>query len=659
MSSASTPGFIRSCALAAAASLPLAAPARTAGIPTLVSPDGRIELRVRVAGRLSFDVSLSGRTLLRDSTLSLRIDGTTLGERPRVRRTRTQRVDRVIEPPVRQKAATLRECYNELRLELVGDYAVVFRAFDEGVAYRFETTLRQPEVHVEAEEASFRFAGDWDVYLPEEESFFSHNERHYLRRPLRELTATTLANTPAVVDADGVKIALADSDIEDYPGLWLRGTGGPALSGSFPGYPLEEKLERDRDYKVVRAADYIAVTRGTRSYPWRVLGIAEQDKDLMTNAIVYLLASPSRIADTSWIQPGKVAWDWWNANNLYGVDFEAGINTRSYEYYIDFAARHGLEYVILDEGWYRLGDLLSVVPEIDIRHLVAYGNERKVRIILWVVWKTLDEQFLPALDQFEKWGVAGLKVDFMQRDDQKLMAFYHRLCQEAAKRKLLLDFHGAIRPAALTRTWPNLLSAEGVLGLEQLKWSDKSDPEHNLTLPFTRMFVGPFDYTPGAMRNASRKSFAPIREQPMSLGTRCQQLAMYVVFESPLQMLADSPTSYERDPESMGFLGPVPSVWDETRVLDARLGDYVVVARRSGRDWYVGAMTDASARELTLDLGFLPEGAHRMTAYADGPNARRWASDYRRSESDVSRTDQLRLQLAEGGGFAARITPAP
>jgi alpha-glucosidase len=659
MSSPSMPVLRRTLALTAAASVLLAASARSAPIPPLVSPNGRIEVRVRAAERLSFDVLLSGRPLLLDSTLSLRVDGTTLGLVPRVRAARAERVDRIVAPPVHQKAASLRERYNQLRLEFEGGYTVAFRAFDEGIAYRFETTLRNTEVRVDAEEASFRFAGDWSVYLHEEESFFSHNERHYRRRPLKELTTGSLASTPAVVDADGVKIAIADADIEDYPGLWLRGVGATGLQASFPPYPLEEKLERDRDFKVVRAADYIAVTKGSRSYPWRVLGIAEQDKDLMTNTMVYLLASPSRVADTSWIKPGKVAWDWWNANNLHGVDFKAGINTRTYEYFIDFASRHGLEYVILDEGWYKLGNLLSVVPEMDIERLVAYGKERNVGIIAWVVWKTLDDQFLPAMEQFERWGVKGLKVDFMQRDDQKLMAFYHRVCQEAARRKLLVDFHGAIRPAQLTRTWPNLLSTEGVLGLEQLKWSDKSDPEHNVTLPFTRMFVGPFDYTPGAMRNASKRSFAAIFEQPMSLGTRCQQLAMYVVFESPLQMLADSPSSYLGEPESMEFLGPVPTVWDETHVLDARLGDYVLVARRSGRDFWVGAMTDASARELTLDLGFLPEGAFRITAYEDGPNAQRWASDYRKNVQDVTRASRLTLRLAEGGGFAARITPAP
>jgi alpha-glucosidase len=409
---------------------------------------------------------------------------------------------------------------------------------------------------------------------------------------------------------------------------------------------------------VVEAAPYIAVTKGTRTFPWRVLGVAEKDGDLITNPLVYLLSKPSQIQDTSWIKPGKVAWDWYNANNIYGVDFESGINTATYKYYIDFASKHGIEYVILDEGWYKLGDLLSIVPAIDMPALLAHAKEKNVRLVPWVSWKTLDDQLEPAMAQFERWGVAGLKVDFMQRDDQKVMDFYHRVCREAAKRKMFLDFHGGIRPAHLTRTWPNLLTTEGVLGLEQFKGGNASDPEHNVTIPFTRMFVGPFDYTPGAMRNASKKSFKSIFDQPMSMGTRCQQLAMYVVFESPLQMLADNPSSYLAEPQVMEFLGPVPSVWDETRVLAAQMGDYVAVARRRGRDWWIGAMTDFTGRELEIALDFLPEGAFRLDAYEDGVNAARWASDYRRRKSEANRSTRLKIKLAPGGGWAARVSPA-
>ena len=362
-----------------------------------------------------------------------------------------------------------------------------------------------------------------------------------------------------MVDVDGVKVAIAESDVEDYPGLWLRGTSGNGLAAVFPPYPLKETLERDRDYKVTQAADYIAATRGTRTYPWRLMGIAEKDGDLITNPLVWLLAKPSQVQDTSWIKPGKVAWDWWNANNIYGVDFKSGVNTQTYKYYIDFASKYGLEYIILDEGWYKLGDVLAVVPEMNIEELMAYGKQKNVGIILWVVWKTLADQLQPALDQYAKWGVKGIKVDFMQRDDQVLINYYHDLARETAKRKMLLDFHGAQRSATMTRTWPNLITNEGVKGMENSKWSADADPLHNVTLPFTRMFLGPMDYTPGAMLNATKATFAQIFDRPMALGTRCHQLAMYVVFESPLQMLADSPSNYLREPEAMEFLGPVPT----------------------------------------------------------------------------------------------------
>jgi alpha-glucosidase len=399
------------------------------------------------------------------------------------------------------------------------------------------------------------------------------------------------------------------------------------------------------------------VTRGTRTYPWRLLGVARKDGDLITNPLVYLLASPTTLTDTSWIKPGKVAWDWWNANNIGGVDFKSGVNTATYKYFIDFAARHGIEYVVLDEGWYVLGDLMKISPGMDVEEIMAYAKQKNVGIILWAVWKTLDQQLLPALDLFERWGVKGIKVDFMQRDDQPVMNFYHRVSAEAAKRKMLVDFHGANRPALLTRTWPNLLSTEGVRGLEWNKWSNHITPEHTVTLAFTRMFLGPMDFTPGAMINANRTGFVKNFERPMSQGTRCHQLGMYVVYESPLQMLADSPTNYLREPECMEFLSAVPSVWDETRVLAARIADYIAVARRSGTEWYCGAMTDWSPRELTLDLSFLPAGNFVMDAWQDGVNADRRADDYKKTTRTVTRATKLTVQLAEGGGWAARLRP--
>jgi len=628
----------------------------------LYSPDKKIQVIVHVDERIAFDVRVNGKTALENSSVSMDVDHNVLGKNAKVNGSKTDLVDRPIEPAVKQKFAKVREHYNELRLSFEGNFALTFRAYNEGVAYRFETSLPQSEVKVYGEEASFNFAGNYNVYYPLEESFFSHNEREFVQMPLNKITSNSLASLPAVVvGPDQVKLVIAESDVDDYPGLWLRGNANNNLNAVFPPYPLKEEAREggghDRDIRVTQTADYLAITNGTRTFPWRIVGVAATDAELITNQMVYLLAKPSTLQDTSWIKPGKVAWDWYNANNIYGVDFKSGIDTQTYKYYIDFASKYGIEYIILDEGWYKLGNVLEVVPAMNIEELVAYGKQKNVGIILWMVWKTLDDQFEPALEQFEKWGVKGLKVDFMQRDDQKVINFYHKLCKAAAQRKMLVDFHGAIRPATMTRTWPNLINTEGVRGLEQNKWSKFANPEHNVTLPFTRMFLGAMDYTPGAMVNSgNERNFAAVFERPMSLGTRCQQLAMYVVYEAPLQMLADSPSHYLKEPEVMEFLGPVPTVWDDTKVLGAQLGDYVVVARRNGGDWYIGAMTDWTPRDLDIHLSFLSSGHFKMTSFADGPNADRYGSDYKKTVQTVDKNSKLKIHMMGGGGWAARLT---
>jgi alpha-glucosidase len=622
----------------------------------LRSPDKRIEVRIRTAHGVHYDVILDGRAILEDCTLALDVDHTVLGREGKVSKATEWHNDQVLEPVVRQKFAKIRDNYNELRLDIDGGYAVIFRAYNEGVAYRFETSLPAERVKIYSEEGKFHFSANFVVFYPQEDSFFSHNERKYLPQHLEEIAPEFLASLPAVVDVgEGAKLAIGESDVEEYPGLWLHGTSGNELDATFPPYPLKEQLFRDRDFRIVESADYIAVTTGKRGFPWRVLGIAERDADLLTNQLVWLLEKPSQVQDTSWITPGKVAWDWWNANNVYGVDFKAGINTQTYKYYIDFAAKYGIPYIILDEGWYKLGNVLEVVPEINMEELTAYGREKHVGIILWVVWKTLDDQLIPALDQFQKWGVKGIKVDFMQRSDQLLIDYYHKVSRETAKRKMLVDFHGDQKPATMTRTWPNLISTEGVRGMEWSKWSAEADPEHNVTLPFTRMFLGPMDYTPGAMINAPKAGFRPIFNRPMSLGTRCQQLAMYVVYESPLQMLSDSPSNYLREPESMEFLAAVPTEWDETRALDGKIAEYVVVARRNGSDWYVGAMNNWTPRDLEIDFLFLPDDDFSMDAYHDGENADRIGSDYKLVRTQVNRATKIKVHLAPGGGWVARI----
>jgi alpha-glucosidase len=650
----------------AAVGLP-APPREPARVQRLASPDGRIEVVVRADDKLAYDVLWRGKPLLSGATLALDVDHVRLGVAPQLVKATRRSVDGRVEPPVRQKAAVLPDQYNELRLDCAGGYAVTFRAYDQGVAYRFETALPRTQVKVFGEEAGFAFADAETAYFPLEEGFFSHNEPLYQHLELAKIAPAMRATLPAVVEtAAGPKVAIAESDVEGYPGLWLRGTSGPGLQATFPPYPLEEKAVRDRDVKVVRAADYIAVTRGTRTFPWRLLAIAPTDADLVTSTLVYLLARPSQIADTSWIRPGKVAWDWWNDRNFAGVSFKPGINTDTYKAYIDFASRYGLEYVILDEGWYKTGDVLSVVPAIDMPALLAYARAKNVGLILWVVWKTFADQMEPALAQFEKWGVKGLKIDFMQRDDQPVVDWYHAVCRALAARHMLVDFHGGQRPALMTRTWPNIVSTEGVKGLEHDKWSKLSDPAHTTVLPFSRMLLGPMDYTPGAMLNATREAFKIDFHRPMSLGTRCHQLGMYVVYESPLQMLADSPTNYEGEPEAMEFLRFVPTTWDETRVLAAKMGAYVAVARRHGADWYVGALNDWTARVIDLDLSFLDTGASRpgpggkqdweMVSWSDGPDANTDAQSFRRTTTVVGREALLHVGLAPGGGLAARIS---
>jgi alpha-glucosidase len=624
----------------------------------LKSPDGRIEVRIRTAGQINYDVVLRGTPLIEKALLSLDVEHKKLGIEPKVVNAKQRSSDEIVEPVVRQKFAKIRDHYNELKLTMDGSYAVVFRAYNEGVAYRFETSIPEKQVKIYGEQADFNFAGNFVVYYPQEDSFYSHNERKYLPQHLNEIAPQYIASLPAVVDVgrNGAKLAIAESDLSDYPGLWLTGAAPEfSLRATFPPYPLKEQQTSDRDYKVVEAADYVAVTSGTRTFPWRVLGIVDRDGDLITNQLVYLLESPSKLQDTSWIHPGKVAWDWWNDWNIYDVDFQAGINTKTYEYYVDFAAKYGLPYIILDDGWYKLGDLLQVTPELNMEELAAYAKQKNVGLILWASWKTLDDQLIPALDRFEKWGVKGIKVDFMQRSDEIMINYFDKVCREAGKRHMLVDFHGDQKPAVMTRTWPNLINTEGVRGMEWSKWSWESEPAHNVSLPFTRMFLGPLDFTPGAMRNATRKTFAPINSQPMALGTRCQQLAMYVVYEAPLQMLSDTPSNYLREPETMEFLAPVPTVWDETKVLDAKISQYVLLARRNGSDWYVGAMTDWTPRDLEVDFSFLPDGNFTLESYRDGVNADRNATDYKKSTQQITRTTKLKIHLAPGGGFAARV----
>ena len=623
------------------------------------SPDNSVRVAISVSNDITYAVTMDRDSVIEPSPISLTIDPDLVaGRNAQVTGVERRTINEDLYPVVREKFAIIHDRCNELTLHCQGGYSVVFRAYDNGVAYRFQTALGK-DIVVRAEKAEFHFAGPAQVYFPEEQSFFSHNERNYLQAQLDSLPAGRLASLPVLVASADKKVLVTESALRDYPGMWMHTSGGNALVATFPHYPLESKLEEgsDRNMPVTQYADFLAKTSGTRSFPWRILALARNDAGLLTNQLVYQLAEPQQITDTDWIHPGKVAWDWWNANNLYGVDFRAGINTQTYKYYIDFASRLGLDYIILDDGWYKLGDLLSPVPAINVPELVEYGRQKHVRIILWVVWKTLDDQLEPALDQFQKWGVAGIKVDFMQRSDQWMVNYYWRIAVAAAKRQMLVDFHGAYKPSSLRRAYPNVISRESVKGLENDKWSTDVTPTHDLMLPFIRMVAGPMDYTPGAMNNAQPRNFRIIFDRPMSMGTRAHQVAMYVVYESPLQMLADSPSQYLKELECARFIARIPTTWDETIPLQASVGQYVALARKHGDTWYLGAMTNEKARELNLDLSFLSEGKYKAEILQDGVNADHFGCDYRTVTRTASRGEALKVQLAPGGGWAAILTP--
>jgi alpha-glucosidase len=654
-------------ALFGAAALLAASNARGAADSwTLDSPSSRLQVKVEQNDGMRYSVLLRGQQVIAPSQIDLKVaHAGWLGrqaEKPTAtRESRSETLDFVVPRKYRQ----LRTKYNELRVTFASGAVLVFRAYDEGAAYRWETNL-PGVIKVEDELAQFLFSGHPKSWFPEEESMMSHQERVYKYLPLADVTPQRFCSTGVLIDLlDGRKVYLSESDLRSYPGMFLRGVGNGqiGLVGKYAPYPLENKAKPNsangRDVEVTKAADYLAQTKGTRTFPWRLAIVTEQDTELLQSELVFALAPPPELKDTSWIKPGKAVWDWWCDIQLTGVDFRAGVNTETYKYFIDFASEYGIEYLLIDEGWCAdSADVLSERQGFSLKEIVDYANQKNVKVLLWMIWNALDRQLVPAMDKFERLGVAGIKVDFMQRDDQWMVDFYDRVAREAAKHHLLVDFHGACKPTGLRRALPNVMTREGVTGMEQYKWSDQAaNPKQELVLPFVRMVAGPMDFTPGAMLNSNKENWRYSISNPMSLGTRCHQLAMYVVYESPLQMLCDSPTRYRKEPECMKFLSAVPTVWDDTIALQAKVSDYVVIARRSGDQWYLGAMTDWDKRELKVPLNFLPEGIYQLDSWADGVNADRDGTDFRYSTSYVSAADTVTLNLAPGGGWAGRLRP--
>jgi alpha-glucosidase len=625
------------------------------------SPDSSIILHIETGDRIQWSVQHKGQRIIAPSDISLELEGAIiLGQNAVVRSDRSEKFNRLINA-INYTKAEIPDNYNQLTLNCRNDYGIIFRVYNDAVAYRF-FTQKKGEIIIKNEEANFNFTDDYKAFIPymwdyrDGRIFNCSFESLYTEQNISQFRKDSLAFLPLLVDiGNGKKVVILEADLEDYPGMFLDiNQTGKGFNGVYAPYPLEEKVT-GINYIPVERADYIARTKGTRSFPWRAIIISEQDKELLNNDIVQKLASPSRLEDISWIEPGQVAWDWWNAMNISHVDFKAGKNTPTYKYFIDFASANKIRYIIIDGGWSVRNDLTKVTPAMDLAEIVEYGKQKDVGVILWATWYSITQQMDTIFPLYSKMGIKGFKIDFVDRDDQKAVTSTYDIAKKAADYHLVVDYHGVFKPTGLQRTYPNVVGYEGVKGMENVKWANEDVPRYDLSIPFIRMIAGPMDYTPGAMRNAIKANFRPLNSMPMSQGTRCHQLAMYVVYEVPLQMLSDNPTIYMKEQESTDFITKVPTTFDETIALDGRVGEFAALARRNGDTWYVGAMTSWDARELTLDFSFLGDGAYKATVFSDGINADRDATDYRREEISISSGDKIKIQLAPGGGWAARM----
>lgn len=635
------------------------------------SPNGSITVKVEPGTKLQWSVQHKGQQIIAPSAIAIQLqDGRVLGDNAKVVSSKTDKVNTSF-TAINYKKATVQDQYNQLTVKFKDNFGVIFRVYDDGAAYRFVSTIKG-DIIIKTEEANFNFTDDHKAFIPfmrdlrGNERYTSSFESLYTEIKISETLARkdTLAFLPLLVDVGNNKKALLlEVDVEDYAGMFIEGNpeNSKSLRGTFAPYPLEEKPGGFNNFNLMatKRADYIVKTNGTRSYPWRAVVITENDRDLLNTDMVQKLASPPRIADASWVKPGKVAWDWWNDWNISKVDFRAGINTPTYKYYIDFASANKLEYIVMDEGWSEETDITKISPKINLKEIIDYGKQKNVDVILWATWIAINERADEVFAQYSKMGVKGFKIDFLDRNDQKMIVSSYEIAKKAANYKLFVDYHGVFEPTGVQRTYPNVVGFEGVKGLENNKWTPRDDvPRYDVTIPYIRMVAGPMDYTPGAMRNATKSNFRAVHSLPMGQGTRCHQLAMFVIFEAPVQMLADNPTAYMKEQESTDFIAKVPTVYDETVALDGKVAEYVAVARRKGDIWYVGAMTNWNQREITVDFSFLGEGNYEAEVFRDGINADRDATDYKREVIKISGKDKLKVQLMNGGGWAARIYKA-
>lgn len=641
----------------------------------LQSPDKKTTLQISIDKDLSIGISQNGTVVLEPSVIGMDIrEAGMLSEAPKLKKVERRSVSgQKIVSPVYKKS-TVDETYNELTANFKGNYSVVFRCYNQGVAYRFVTELTSGQVTVNDEKAIYKFpeqAKGYAAYSNHgkdgniESQFLNSFENTYDCQPLSSLNSQRLIILPFLAEIPGsnTKVCITESDLYDYPGMFLRSnTNDSSMQGVYATVPkTTEQGGHNMLQKMVKERhDYIAKTNGKRSFPWRIFAISENDKELLDNDLVFLLGKPSPLTDLSWIKPGKVAWDWWNDWNLYNVDFRAGINNETYKYYIDFASKFGIEYVILDEGWAVPGkaDLFEVIPEIDLKELISYAKSKNVDLILWAGYRAFEKDMDRVCKHYAAMGIKGFKIDFMDRDDQQVVEFNRKAAETGAKYKLLIDLHGTFKPTGLQRTYPNTINFEGVHGLEEMKWAEPGTDQviYDVTVPFIRMVAGPLDYTQGAMNNVIMKNFHAVYTEPMSQGTRCRQLALYTIFDSPINMLCDAPTNYLKEEECTKFIAAIPTVWNQTLPISGKVGEHIVMAREKDGIWYVGGLTDWKERDVEVDLSFLGDGEFNAEIFRDGINADRVGKDYKREVIRVSANKKLKLHMAPGGGFVVKIT---
>jgi alpha-glucosidase len=629
------------------------------------SPGGKICVKIWMEETLNYRIDFNGKSLLEPSAIDL-----LLSNRPnfsfnnRINSHSIKKVIDVIISPVPEKRKRIPNDYNEMSITFKQPYKVEFRVYNDGVAYRFVTSFKD-SITVQNEIAEFNFPGRPSAYFPgiqkrdDVDIYHTSFEELYPLREIDSIKDTELSYSPVlVISQSNARIAVTESDLEDYPGMFLAGTSSSSFKGKFAPYPLKERLTAG-DYPqlvVTKRANYIARTKGERTFPWRVMLINDEDRQLPSNDLVYRLASPSRIGDASWVNPGKGTDEWIINVNLFNVPFRSGVNTASYKYYIDFAKRFGFDRIMMDAGWSDNTDMFKINPEINMDTIVAYAKEKGIKISMWTLARTLDRQLDSALDRFNKWGVDYIMTDFIDRDDQKTVNFYHKIAKACADHHIMIMYHGAYPPKGFNRTWPNNVSREGLLGSEYNIWSDKVTPPHDVTLPFTRMLAGSFDYEPGILNNATQKGFRQIEGMVMSQGTRCHQLAMFVVYDNPMPLFSGNPSEAWMEPGFMELLGSIPTVWDETNIIDGKVGEYIVTAREKNSNWFIGGMTDWSTRDIDIKFDFLEEGAsYKATICKDGINADRYAADYILSETTIKKNDSMNIHLAPGGGFLIKL----